>query len=273
MKVLLIGGRGFLGSAVKKSLKGFDVYTFDRSKGGKKHLKGDLLVEESVKKSLKGFDVVINLVGLSPLREPKKVSYSEAHVEGVRNILFHLKKKQKFIHISALGADVNSEAEYLRTKGKAEQLIRNSGKDYFILRPSLLFGKDHEFFKTLDWSKYFLFFPNIITLTQPVHKSDVGKLINLILKGKVKRRVIELGGIHKLSIFQVSKLYINSKGFPVFKIPWFLFKSGYIFISWFKIFGITKNQVLILNHDNITSENHLLDYIEPLSYYDWIGKI
>ncbi len=267
MKTLVIGGRGFLGKNVCKYLD--NPTTFDRNKG-RNHVKGSINDLNLLKKVLPEYDVIINLVGLTPLKNPKGTSYKEVHIEGVRNLLFSMTDKQKLIYVSALGADIDSDKEYLRTKGKAEELIRKSGKDYCIIRPSFIFGKGNEFFKQLDFYKHLWFFPNIKIKLQPIYVKDVAKIIGKVVKNKIRKKEFEVGGDTTYTIFNLARLYKKRSLIP---IPWFLFKFSYWLVSRMKIFGITPEQYKMLLHDNTCSDNKAPSYVELESFDEWVEKI
>ena len=171
MKILIIGGRGMVGKAICSKLSKHNIHTFDRHDGPKNHIQGNILKPFDVYSACKGMDYVINLVGLSPLRKPKGISYQQAHVNGVINILEGCHKhKCNLIHISALGAKKTGPTEYLRSKGRGEELIKLSGVKHTILRPSLIYSKDHELNKIVDkysWTRMFL---NIPAKIQPICK-------------------------------------------------------------------------------------------------------
>ena len=108
--------------------------------------------KEDVDSAIKENDIVINLIALTPLRKPKGTTYHKIHVYGLKNILAVCKKKKvrKLIHMSALGANKNSENEYLKTKGMAEELVENSKLDYIIFKPSLIYDKENELIQILQ---------------------------------------------------------------------------------------------------------------------------
>lgn len=267
MKIIIFGGRGHVGSSLSSILaKKHTVYTFDRSKSSKNHIKGDLLNEEDVKKALKGKDVVINLVGLSPVKK-NKISFSSVHVQGVKNILVNMTNKQKLIQISALGADYKSEVEYLRTKGKAEQLIIGSKHKYTILRPSFIFSKKNEFFKTLNKTALMVFFPKIPTRMQPVYLNDLIQIIHDSLND-YNNKIIEICGKEIYTTYELAKIYRQKKKQPILPVPYLLFKSGF-YLGY--LFGfVTKSQYLILNEDNVAKKNSDKKLIyTKTSYKNW----
>jgi len=97
-----LGGRGFLGKAIAGKLKSkCNVYTFDRKDGPANHIKGTILNKDDLLRAFGGKDIVINLVGLTPLRKPKNTSYEDVHVSGVRNIVEACKDNNKKLSLSS----------------------------------------------------------------------------------------------------------------------------------------------------------------------------
>ena len=97
-------------------------------------------------KTLSPEDVVINLIGVlhSSKGTPYGPEFAHAHVEIPRMIMAAMKHHglKRYIHMSALGADVNGPSMYLRSKGEAEQLVKSSELDWTIFRPSVIFGNN-----------------------------------------------------------------------------------------------------------------------------------
>ncbi|MFT4260897.1 MAG: NAD-dependent epimerase/dehydratase family protein [Candidatus Woesearchaeota archaeon] len=264
MKVLIIGGTGFLGNNISPLIKA-DVYTMSRSGSKKKHVKADILNLEKVKKIIPKYDVIINLTGLSPIKEPSKTSYSDVHVLGVRNILFSLNKNQRFIHVSAIGANKKSKNEYLRTKGKAEQIILSSKTNTLIIRPSMIFGEGSELFKQI---KNVPFFPNFKFQVQPVFVEDIAKIINKHLK--TKKGIIEVAGPEKMTFYDFVKKYKSSKNKVCLKVPMFLFKPFFYLLTRLNLFGLSKNQWLLISKNNISKKPYSFNYTR---YGSWLQKL
>ncbi|MFT4311142.1 MAG: sugar nucleotide-binding protein [Candidatus Woesearchaeota archaeon] len=262
MKVLLVGGKGFLGRSVKNKLKDKEVFVLGRNAKGKNSIKKDITKEYL---DLKDFDVIVNFAGLSPLKKPKNTSYKDVHVVGVRNIIVGMKEKAKLIHISAIGANTKSENEYLRTKGKAEYLIKKSGINSTIIRPSIIFDKNNEFFKTLNKTLLIPFFPNIKTKVKPIYRKDLANLIAKEVKLRKGKGIIEACSDKVYTIYEFAKLYRKNKGYPTIKIPYFLFKPIYYLYC---IIFESKEQYTILKYDNVGKE---LKKIKK--YEDWLKEI
>jgi len=106
-------------------------------------------------KPLDQSDVVISLVGLMN-GTPKQ--FEDIQWRGAENVARAAKENgAKLIHVSAIGADVNSKLPYARTKGLGEQAVLSECPDATILRPSLVFGPEDDFFNVslhITWNTW-----------------------------------------------------------------------------------------------------------------------
>jgi len=275
LRILILGGRGFVGRAIVKKLHDHNVFTFDRHAGGKNHFQGTILSLSDLNKSMKGMDITINLVGLTPIRKPKNTSYQEVHVRGVKNILKACKanKIKKLIHHSALGADKKSKIEYLRTKGISEEIILDSSLKVNVFCPSLIIDKKNELILQANKYAFTCFFPKIPAVMQPIHRQDVAALHRLAVEGKIKERRLEIAGPDTLNIYDIVKKIHHKKGYPCIPIPLFLVKIGMSIASVFHLFGISKDQIRSLELDNTTQRNGAKKYIKLTSFDQWLKKV
>lgn len=260
MKILVLGGRGFLGRSLCKALKKYDLYTFDTAQGPKNHRTGNILILEDLISATEDIHTIINLVGLSPLRKPRKTSYQEIHVQGVDNIIEAAKHNniKKIIHISVLGADSTSNIEYLRTKAQAEQHLFHSKLPITILCPSLLWSEKSSLMNLLKGP----FVPCIPAKFSPIHVEDVAKYIKLGVQGVIKEKRLELGGPQDLTIHQMAEK-ANGKGIP---LPYWIVKFGTQVLAAAQLFGITPDQVKSLNLDNSLDDVRCFDYFKPRTF-------
>ncbi|MFB6246002.1 MAG: NAD(P)H-binding protein [Candidatus Pacearchaeota archaeon] len=274
MKILILGGRGFLGSEIGNHLEKHEVYTFDRHKGGKMHFKGDMNSFEDLKKASRGMDTVINLVGLTPLFEPKNTTYYDVHVNGVENMLNACKKNNvsKIIHISALGADKNSDIEYLRTKGIGEEKVKNSKIDPVIFKPSVIYDENNELIEMLYKSAPLMLFPKIKTRMQLIHRSNVAELVSKAFAGEIGEGSLEIAGPKKLPLHKIAEKIYRKRGFPCVKFPYFFFHPVLKAVSSLRLFGIGKGQAKSINLDNTTNKNDAKRYIKLTDFESWIKK-
>jgi NADH dehydrogenase len=130
---------------------------------------------------VEGAQAVIHLIGIiREEREPGKPAqtFQGMHVEATRAVLAAAAEGgvERYVHMSALGADPDSKAEYARTKYEGEQLVRRSGLDWTIIRPSIIHGPDSEFVMMVQAMAAgrkapFLFIPYFAKFTD--HPEDV----------------------------------------------------------------------------------------------------
>lgn len=274
-RVLIFGGRGFLGRAVARELsKKWVVFSSDRHKGPRSHIMASVTDKEQVDKAIKKScaDYVVNLVGLTPLRKPKHSTYQDVHVNGVENIVGACKKYKvkKLIHVSALGADSGSSISYIKTKGQANELISASGLKHTIMKPSILFGEGGEIIKQLDKALKVGFFPKLKSVLAPVYVGDVARLISLALQDKVKEKEIEIGGPEEMSMFELAEKYFKHKGRKIKPVPLFLVKTGVLIMALLHLGGIGFDQYRFLDIDNAPKINHAGKYIKLTGFEDWL---
>jgi NADH dehydrogenase len=103
---------------------------------------GDALKPETLPAAVAGVDAVVHLVGI--IAETPRVSFEQAHVEATRNVLAAAKQAgvTRWLQMSAAGTRPHALSRYHTTKWEAEELVRRSGLDWTIFRPSLIYGYD-----------------------------------------------------------------------------------------------------------------------------------
>ena len=102
--------------------------------------------ERSVAAAVQGVDTVINLVGI--LYESGPQRFNTVHIEGVRRLARAAAGAGvcRFLHLSALGADAQSASAYARSKAAGEATLREHFPSAIVLRPSIVFGPEDDFF-------------------------------------------------------------------------------------------------------------------------------
>ena len=116
-------------------------------------VKADITSLPSLTSALEGAQVVVSLVGIL---SGSKAQFEEIQWRGVQNVVQAAKDLgiRKIIHLSAIGADVESPLDYFRTKALAERELLESGLDVTILRPSLVFGEGDGFFQVRECERW-----------------------------------------------------------------------------------------------------------------------
>jgi uncharacterized protein YbjT (DUF2867 family) len=166
--ILVTGGTGFVGREVVRELLalGAHVRLLVRhpERAGFAHnprlelIQGDALKPETLPTAMKGAQAVIHLIGI--IAETAHVTYEQGHTEATRNVLTAAKKAgvTRWVQMSAIGTRPHARSRYHLTKWAAEELVRQSGLDWTILRPSLIYGYD-ERDRLLNLLKLALSFP------------------------------------------------------------------------------------------------------------------
>ena len=236
---------------------------------------------QSVAAAIDGADAVVNLVGI--LYEKGRQSFEGAQRDGARNVAVACKAAgiERLVHVSAIGADADSTADYAKTKGEAELAIREILPTATVLRPSIVFGPEDEFFNRFaamsshPISTIAPFLPAIgggDTKVQPVYAGDVADAIAAaVASDDAAGQTFELGGPQVYTFKELYKFIgetIDRKRYAL-PLPFFVAKPlGLTFGALFRyvpplssgIFGpppITGDQVELLKSDNIVSEGAL----------------
>lgn len=163
--VAIAGATGFVGRAVTRELlsRGYAVRALVRSSEKASEVlpadarltlvEGDIFDQDAPGKLLNGAEAIVNCIGIR--REVGRITFEKMHVRVVEILIDAAKAAGtgRFVQISAIGTRANAKTDYHRSKFAGESLLRRSGLDWTILRPSLIHGPDGELMKMIkDWS-------------------------------------------------------------------------------------------------------------------------
>ncbi|WP_174875112.1 complex I NDUFA9 subunit family protein [Vogesella oryzae] len=229
MKIAIIGGAGFIGSYIAEHLTrdnhSLDIATRRRERHRESflHLPAATLVECNVHDRqqlldfLAGHDAVISMVGIL---HGSRAAFERAHVTLVGNIIAACQQLgiRRLLHISALGAGENAPSDYQQTKGKAEALLRASGLDYTILRPSVVFGAGDSFltmFARLAATAPLLPLGGADTRFAPIWADDVARAMAACLRNPATiGQTLELTGPREYTLRQLVAYAARLAGHP-----------------------------------------------------------
>jgi NADH dehydrogenase len=230
--IVVLGGTGFLGTRLVARLikDGHRVTALSRDREQHKHLlvlpgltleNCDVYEEAQLSERFRGKDVVINLIGILNERGFSGMGFKRAHTELTRGVLQAARSAGvgRLIQVSALKAAVDAPSYYLRTKGDADQLIResNAALDWTIFQPSVMFGPGDSFLNR--FAGLLASIPLAFPLAkpnarfQPVFVDDVIEAILRCLHGGAcSRQVYELGGPQIYSLREIVGLVAKLTG-------------------------------------------------------------
>ncbi len=286
--VTIFGGTGFLGRYIVNRLSklGYIINIVTRTPNEAIYLKtsgnvGQVKLTEGSFSNLNNFtslfktsDIIINCVGI--LNEEGDQTFKKLHSDIPEKLAILAKKSgvKKFIHISSIGANPNSDSKYSKSKGIAEVKILKAFPEAIIFRPSIVFGSEDQFFNLFSQISCISPILPIVggkTKFQPVYVDDIAKMVVGVLQiespnTKKNNRIYELGGpeiisfrslmVKMLSVIYRKKLIIN--------LPFWLAKAMCPLIlilnklSFKKIpLLITEDSIKQLKNDNIVSKEYL----------------
>jgi NADH dehydrogenase len=275
MRVLVVGGTGFIGTSLCTELKrrGHEVTAMSRNPGGGdlpggvNKVMGDVTEYESIDEAFEGMDAVYNLVALSPLFKPSggDKMHDRIHRQGTEHVVRAAEEHgvDRLVQMSALGADPDGATAYIRSKGQAEDIVTGTDLEYTIFRPSVVFGDGGEFisFTKLLAPPYVSALPGGgKTRFQPIWVGDlVPMLADAIDSEEHVGETYEVGGPDKLTLAEIARLIHRSDGrsTTVVPVPMALAKLGLSIGDLIPGFPMGKDQYRSLQFDNVTDDNDI----------------
>lgn len=274
--ITIIGGTGFVGRYVVRRLAqaGYRLRILSRNPEGALHLKtagdvgqivlmaGNLAKPETLEGKLDGSYAVINLVGI--LYESGRQSFTVLHAQGAERLALLAREAgaKRFIHLSALGVDKPTSANYARSKLLGERAVEAAFPEATILRPSVIFGpEDHFFNQFAAMASLFPALPLIgggHTRFQPVYVDNVAEAVAVALtREEALGQTYELGGPRTYSFREILEYILATIGKKRLLVPLpFALASCIGCVSeCLPRPPLTRDQVRLLKHDNVVSPN------------------
>lgn len=270
----VFGGSGFLGRYVVKRMatRGYVTRVAVRDPEGALFLKPmgpvgqvvplgiDIATEADVARAVEGAECVVNLVGI--LAERKPGDFQRLQAEGAERIarLAAAAGVKRLVHVSAIGADPASASLYARSKGQGEQAVRAQFPNATILRPSIVFGMEDQFFNRFGaMASLSPIMPVIAggTRFQPVFVGDVADAVMAaLLRDDAAGRVYELGGPQVYTFRELLEWILaqTRRNRRLVNVPMSVASLQASIMERLPGKPLTRDQLLLLGQDNVVAK-------------------
>lgn len=273
----VFGGSGFVGRQivwflarrdyrVRAAVRRPDLAGYLQPMGvvGQVHaVQANLRFADSVVRAVEGADTVINAVGI--LAPEGAQTFDAVHVEGARRVAKAARAAgaRRLVHISAIGADSDSNSRYAVTKAAGEAAVLEEFPSAIILRPSIVFGPEDKFFNRFAaLARISPVLPLVgggHTKFQPVFSSDVGQAAaNAAIDAGVPGTIYEIGGPQVVTFRDILQAVLRYSGRHrlLLPVPFWLMQLQAA-LTWplpNSVRPITLDQIRLLKHDNVVTD-------------------
>jgi nucleoside-diphosphate-sugar epimerase len=230
---------------------------------------GDLLNPNTYRAALEGCDLVVHLAAATGRTTVSE--YQRVNVEGTGALLQACKEANvgRLVHVSTIAAGYLNQRyyPYAQTKMKAEALVRESGLEFVILRPTLVLGQQSPIWRTLLKIASMAVIPmpqGRTTHIQPIHVDDVVRGIERLLTcERFEGETLELGGprpIQFRAFLQVVQQAVRGAPGKIINVPLAPIRIALAAIEPVlrPLMPVTAGQLAIFANDSVASENWLI---------------
>ena len=279
--ITVFGGSGFVGRHVVRALvrRGYRVRVAVRRPDLAQHLQpvggvgqihavqANLRYPWSIERALAGASGVVNCVGI--LHESGRQSFEAVQGTGPGSIATAARAAgmARMVHISALGAEANAASAYARSKAAGEAGVLSQCPDAVILRPSVVFGPEDDFFNRFAaLARLSPVLPLIgggETLFQPVFVGDLAEAVAAAIEGRARAGTIyEIGGPETRSFAELMQTMLDTIGRRrlLLPVPFWLARWQAALLQLLPKPLLTVDQVLMLESDNVVSAEAEADH-------------
>ncbi len=277
--VTVYGGSGFLGRHVVRALakRHYRIrvavrrpeltgYLQPLGRVGQIHaVQTNVRYPASVEAAARDADILVNLVGI--LFERGRQRFDAVHVAAAEHVAAVAKARgARMVHVSAIGADKNSSSRYGRTKAAAEERVLSAVPAATIMRPSILFGPEDDFFNRFGaMARISPILPLIgggHTRFQPVFVGDVAEAVGKAVDGEARAGTLyELGGPEVKTFRELMQFVlatVERRRFLV-PLPFAIARLQAMFLQFLPKPPLTPDQVELLRGDNVVSADAVRD--------------
>jgi len=274
MTAVVFGGGGFIGRHLVRRLgkAGMVVrvpsrhptrLSFLRTAGVVGQIVPELvgpLDDEELAATIQRADIVINLIGILAESSRGSFDHVQAKLPGRIAAAAAAAGVKHLVHVSAIGADAHSASAYARSKAAGEEAVRAAFPQATIIRPSIVFGPEDQFFNRFAGMAMISPVLPLIggghTKFQPVYVGDVADGIMAVLRSPdAAGKTYEFGGPATYSFRQLMELMQAEIGIKrlLAPLPWGLARLQAKFMQHLPGAPLTPDQVELLKHDNVVS--------------------
>ena len=223
--------------------------------------------ENSVRAALAGADAAVNCVGILFEQGPNR--FDAVQAEGPARVarLAAAEGVARLVQISAIGADAGSGSAYGRSKAAGETAVLQAFPDAVILRPSIIFGTEDQFFNRFaGMTRFspFLMVAGANSRFQPVYVDDVAKAAAMAAMGEVEPGLYELGGPEVKSFRELMQMMLAEirRKRVIVNMPWFMAHAvagalsvlQAVTLGLFTNAVLTRDQLRNLARDNVVAD-------------------
>jgi NADH dehydrogenase len=272
--VVVFGGSGFVGRHIVRRLakEGFKLRVVMRRPnealflktagrtGQIELLQGNIRDKASSRAALGGASAVINAVGILYENGPQKFDAVQSAGAAHLATLAAEQGIDRFIQISAIGADASSASAYARSKGEGEAAILAACPHAHVLRPSIVVGPEDDFFnrfaRMVQIAPVLPLVGGGLTRYQPVGVFDVAHAVAACLDG-APSGIYELGGPKIYTFRELMELMLDKVNKRRLLVPLPFAAAGTLaqFMQFLPTPPLTPDQVILLSSDNVVGEN------------------
>ena len=269
MRILVTGATGFVGTHVCQALAGHGhlvlalthLGNLPHSLSGLRGLtsmEGDVLASASLKSAMVGIDAVIHLVGIIREFPARGITFERLHVDATQNVIAAARDAgvRRLVQMSALGTRPNAVSRYHQTKWAGEELVRASGLDWTVFRPSLIYGPGDGFTSTMVPLTRLPFFPVIgggATHAEPVSIADVAEGFARAVDDQSSiGETFDIAGPDTYTYREIYRLITEATGrrFRPTTIPIWMVRPVAALLQYQPWFPLTLGQLQMLQEDN-----------------------
>lgn len=278
--VTIFGGSGFVGRyvanrmaragwrvrvAVRRPNEAMYVKTYG-TVGQVEPILANVRNEDSIKRAIAGADAVVNCVGI--LQENRHQKFDAVHIDAAGKVaeLSWMAGIKNLVHLSAIGADADSDSEYNRSKAAGEIAVLDGFLTAAILRPSVIVGREDKFLNRLASLSMVSPIMPIVgadSKFQPVYVDDVAAAVESAIMNNAKG-IFELGGPEVLSLREITQTMLDTvnRKRVIVNLPfWVASVYGWGFDMVAKMTrglfpaALTRDQVKQLRNDSVVQDD------------------